>query len=212
MIQFYNITDRQNQEYLEAIEVYKASTSENQQISPETIDEKMDSGNLVIILGKQNVMPVFVAMLWKLEGTSFMVNEVVAIIPSFQHLDFGKMYFDVLKHSDYYQNNHILFEAEDPDFGNKEERKAKLDYYFLHGCQWVKGVKTVVPMPNSEEFVNTVLLLLTKDRFINISQEELSIMLKKLYKELYNTPEDAYLIKELLKEIPKIIELSGTWG
>ncbi len=211
MINFYNITDRDNQEYYEAVEVYKAGTPDELQIKPELLDEKMDSGYAIIILGKQNAMPVFMAMLWKLEGTAFMVNEVVSIIPSFKHIDFGKMYFDVLKHSAYYEDHHIIFEAQDPDFGHQQENMEKLDYYFKHGCQWVKNVKTVVPMPTDSTFENTILMLLTKNRFLQLTKKQLSEMLIKLFKDLYQTEEDAYLLQEILKHIPEHIELSGRY-
>jgi hypothetical protein len=209
MINFYNITDRDNQEYYEAIEVYKAGTPDDLQLKEEVLHEKMDSGNAVIIMGKQNIMPAFLALLWKLEGTNFMVNEIISVIPSFQDVPFSKMYFDVLKHSEYYKTHHILFEAEDPDFGNKEERLEKLNYYFSHGFQWIKDVKTIVPHPHGESHENTLLLLLTQNRFIEFNKAEIENMIAKLYKDLYHTDRDAYIVDEILKQVPEKIELSG---
>lgn len=212
MINFYNITDRQNQEYFEAIEVYKAATPDELQLKTEVIDEKMDSGNAVIILGKQSIVPAFMALLWKLEGTDFMVNEIIAIIPSFKEVPFGKMYFDVLKHSEYYQNNHILFEAEDPEFGpDRAERLEKLKYYFSFGFQWVKNVKTIVPHPTGDSHENTLLMLLTQNRFVEFSHQEIESLLIKLYKDLYQTEEDAYILKEIIAHLPQKIELTGKY-
>lgn len=211
MINFYNITDRQNQEYYEAIEVYKAGTPDELQLKTEVIDEKMDSGNAVIIMAKQNVMPAFMALLWKLEGTDFMVNEIISVIPSFKDVPFGKMYFDVLKHSDYYQNNHILFEAEDPEFGNKTERTERINYLLTHGFQWIKDVKTIVPHPTGDSHENTLLMLLTQDRFIEFSQEDITKLLIKLYKDLYHTEEDAYILKEIIAHLPEEIEITGKY-
>lgn len=209
MINFYNITDRENQEYYEAIEVYKAGTPDELQLKEEVLHEKMDSGNAVIIMAKQNVMPAFMAMLWKLEGTDFMINEIISVIPSFQDVPFSKMYFDVLKHSEYYQKYHILFEAEDPDFGIREERLEKLNYYFSHGFQWLKGIKTIVPHPLGESHENTILLLLTQNRFVEFTKSEIKTLIEKLYKELYHTEKDAYIVDEIIKHLPPQIELSG---
>ena len=211
MINFFNITDRQNQEYYEAIEVYKAGTSDELQLKPEVIDEKMDSGNAVIIMAKQNVMPAFMALLWKLEGTNFMVNEIISVIPSFKDVPFGKMYFDVLKHSEYYKNNHIIFEAEDPEFGNKEERTERINYLMSHGFQWIKGVKTIVPHPTGDTHENTLLMILTQDRFVEFSQEEIKNLLIKLYKDLYHTEEEAYILKEIIAHLPEEIEITGKY-
>ncbi|NOR88042.1 MAG: hypothetical protein GQ527_10565 [Bacteroidales bacterium] len=211
MINFYNITDRDNQEYYEAIEVYKAGTADELQIDSKLIDEKMDSGKAVIVLGKQNIMPAFMALLWKLEDTSFMVNEIISIIPSFKDVPFGKMYFDVLKHSEYYQNNHIIFEAEDPEFGHKTERLEKLQYYFTHGFQWLKGVKTFVPDPLSENYENTLLMLLTQNRFHEFKKDEINHMITKLYKDLYHIDKDAFVLEGILENIPESIELSGKY-
>lgn len=209
MINFYNITDRQNQEYYEALEVYKAGTPDDLQLKDEVIHEKIDSGNAVIIMGKQNVVPAFMAMLWKLEGTHFMVNEIISVIPSFKDVPFSKMYFDVLKHSEYYQTNHILFEAEDPDFGNKAERLEKLNYYFSHGFQYLKDIKTIVPHPLGDSHENTILLLLTQNRFAEFSKKEIENMIARLYKDLYHTERDAYIVEEILKQLPDKIELTG---
>lgn len=211
MINFYNITDRENQEYYESVEVYKAGTADELQLKPEVIDEKMDSGNAVIIMAKQNVMPGFMAMLWKLEGTNFMVNEVISIIPSFKEVPFGKMYFDVLKHSDYYQNNHIIFEVEDPEFGNKTERLEKINYYFKYGFQLIKDLKTFVPDPVSEDYENTLLMVLTQNRFHQFEKEEISQMLIKLYKDLYHIDKDAFVLEGILENIPEVIELTGKY-
>lgn len=211
MINFYNITDRQNQEYYEALEVYKAATPDELQIKTELIDQKMDSGNAVIILAKQNIVPAFMALLWKLDGTPFMVNEIIAIIPSFKDVPFAKMYFDVLKNSEYYQKYHIIFEAEDPDFGEKEERVEKLNFYFSQGCQWIKGIKTIVPVPVGDAFENTILMLLTQNRFHQFAKTEIEEAIIKLYHDLYNTEKDGYLVKEILANIPGKIELSGKY-
>lgn len=211
MINFYNITDRQNQEYYEAIEVYKAGTPDELQLKQEIIDQKMDSGNAVIIMAKQNVMPAFMALLWKLEGSHFMVNEIISVIPSFKDVPFAKMYFDVLKHSEYYKNNHLLFEAEDPDFGNKEERIEKVNFLFSHGFQWLKNIKTIVPHPTGDSHENTLLMLLTQDRFIEFSKEEIEEMIIKLYKDLYHTEADAFIVKEILAHLPKEIEITGKY-
>ena len=40
MINFYNISDRENQEYYEAIKVYKAGTEDKLQLKSEVLDEK----------------------------------------------------------------------------------------------------------------------------------------------------------------------------
>ena len=211
MINFYNISDRDNQEYYEAIEVYKAGTPEELQLKPEDLNKKMDSGNAIIILGKQNIMPAFMAMLWKLEGTDFIINEIISIIPSFKDVPFSKMYFDVLKHSEYYQSHHILFEVEDPDFGDKTERIQKLEHYFSHSFQLIQGVKTVVPSPIDESYENTLLMLLTQDRFHQFSKTKISQLLIKIYSDLYDTEKDTYLMKGLLEHIPETVELSGKW-
>jgi len=209
MINFYNITDRENQEYYEALEVYKAGTPDDLQLKEDVLHEKMDSGNAVILMAKQNIMPAFMALLWKLEGTHFIVNEIISVIPSFKDVPFSKMYFDVLKHSEYYQNNHIIFEVEDPDFGNRQERLEKLQYYFSHGFQWLKGVKTIVPHPLGESHENTILLMLTQNRFVEFSKEEIEKLITKLYKDLYHTEKDAYIVEEILKHLPEKLELSG---
>lgn len=151
------------------------------------------------------------ALLWKLEGTDFMVNEIISVIPSFKDVPFGKMYFDVLKHSEYYKNNHIIFEAEDPGFGNKTERTERINYLLSHGFQWIKDVKTIVPHPTGDSHENTLLMILTQDRFVEFSQDEIKKLLIKLYKDLYHTEEDAYILKEILAHLPEEIEITGKY-
>jgi hypothetical protein len=211
MINFFNITDRQNQEYYEALEVYKAGTPQELQLKEDIFHEKMDSGKAVIIMGKQNIMPAFMAMLWQLEGTNFMVNEIISIIPSFKDVPLSKIYFDVLKNSEYYQKYNLLFEVEDPDFGNKEQRLEKLNYFFSHGFQLLKGIKTIVPHPTGDSHENTLLLILTQNRFVAFSKKEIETMIKKLYKDLYHTEDDSYVLKEILKQLPSQIEISGRY-
>jgi len=179
------------------------------QIKSEEIEKKIDSGNAVIILGKQNILPVFMALLWKLEGSNFYVNEIISIIPSVKHLPFGKIYLEVLKASEYIKNNHILFEVEDPDFGNKEERQKKLDFYFTHGLSLVNDVKTIVPSPNGEEHTNTLLCILSNSRFLKISQKEIKDLITKLYADLYQQEPEGYLLKSILENVPEEIRLLG---
>jgi len=212
MINFYNITDRQNQEYYEAIEVYKAGTADELQLKTEIIDQKMDSGNAVIILGKQNIMPAFMALLWRLEGTPFMVNEIVSVIPSFTDVPFAKMYFDVLKNSEYYQKYHIIFEVEDPEFGQKDHKINKMNFYFSQGFQWIKGVKTIVPHPLASSFENTLLMILTQNRFVEFKKEEMAALIVKLYKDLYHTEKEAYIVQEILAHLPDEIQLTGKYS
>lgn len=209
MIKFFNITDKESTEYLEAIEVYKAGTPDELQIKTEEIDKKIESGNAIIILGKQNILPVFMALLWKLEGTSFYVNEIISIIPSAKHLPLGRIYMEVLKASEYLKNNHIIFEVEDPEFGNREERQKKLDFYFTQGLSLVNEVKTIVPSPTSGDFTNTLLCILSHSRFLKITQGEMKALITKLYKDLYKQEPEGYLLKTILENVPEEIRLLG---
>lgn len=209
MIKFFNITDKESVEYLDAIEVYKAGTPDELQIKTEEIDKKIDSKNAVIILGKQNILPVFMALLWKLEGTNFYVNEIISIIPSVKRLPLGRIYMEVLKSSEYLKDNHIIFEVEDPEFGDREERQKKLDFYFTQGLSLINEVKTIVPTPNSEDFTNTLLCVLTNSRFLKISQSEMKLIITKLYKDLYQQEPDSYLLKTILENVPEQIHLLG---
>lgn len=209
MIKFFNITDKESVEYLDAIEVYKAGTPDELQIKTEEIDKKIDSKNAVIILGKQNILPVFMALLWKLEGTNFYVNEIISIIPSAKRLPLGRIYMEVLKSSEYLKDNHIIFEVEDPEFGDREERQKKLDFYFTQGLSLINEVKTIVPTPNSEDFTNTLLCVLTNSRFLKISQSEMKLIITKLYKDLYQQEPDSYLLKTILENVPEQIHLLG---
>jgi len=209
MIKFFNITDKDSVEYLDAIEVYKAGTPDELQIKTEEIEKKIDSGKAVIILAKQNILPIFMAMLWKLEGTDFYVNEIISIIPSAKNLPLGKIYMEVLKSSDYIKSNHILFEVEDPDFGNRQERQKKLDFYFTQGLSLIDGVKTIVPSPISEDYTNTLLCVLSNSRFLKISQNEMKAIVIKLYADLYKQEPEEYLLKSILDNIPEDIRLLG---
>ena len=209
MIKFFNITDKDSVEYLDAIEVYKAGTPDELQIKTEEIEKKIDSGKAVIILAKQNILPIFMAMLWKLEGTDFYVNEIISIIPSAKNLPLGKIYMEVLKSSDYIKSNHILFEVEDPDFGNRQERQKKLDFYFTQGLSLIDGVKTIVPSPISEDYTNTLLCVLSNSRFLKISQNEMKGIVIKLYSDLYKQEPEEYLLKSILDNIPEDIRLLG---
>jgi len=209
MIKFFNIIDRDSVEYLEAVEVYKAGTPDELQIKPEEIEKKVDSGNAVIILGKQNILPVFMALLWKLEGTNFYVNEIISIIPSAKHLPLGKIYMEVLKASEYLKSSHILFEVEDPDYGNQNERQKKLDFYFTQGLSLVDGVKTILPSPIGEEYTNTLLCVLSDSRFLKITQDEMKVVITKLYADLYQQEPEGYLLKSILENVPETIRLLG---
>ncbi len=209
MIKFFNIIDRESVEYLEAIEVYKAGTPDELQIKQEEFEKKIDSGKAVIILGKQNILPIFMSMLWKLESTDFYVNEIISIIPSARHLPLGKIYIEVLKASEYIKNNHILFEVEDPDFGNRNERQKKLDFYFTQGLSLVDGVKTIVPSPIGEEHTNTLLCILSHSHFLKITQNEIKELITKLYADLYQQEPEGYLLKSILENVPEVIRLLG---
>jgi len=209
MIKFFNITDRESVEYLDAIEVYKAGTVDELQIKTEEIDKKMDSGNAVIILGKQNVLPIFMALLWKLENMNFFVNEIISIIPSAKHLPFGKIYMEVLKASEYLKENHVIFEVEDPDFGNRDERQKMLEFHFRQGLSLVDGVKTIVPSPLGDEHSNTLLCILSNSRFLKITQKEMKSLIIKLYADLYKQKPEGYLLKTILDNVPENIRLLG---
>lgn len=209
MIKFFNITDRDSIEYLEAVEVYKAGTPDELQIKTEEIEKKIDSGKAIIILGKQNILPVFMALLWKLEGTNFYINEIISIIPSASHLPLGRIYMEVLKASEYLKRNHVLFEVEDPDFGNRDERQQKLDFYFRQGLSLIDGVRTIVPSPNGGEHTNTLLCVLSNSRFLKITQEEMKTLITIIYADLYQQEPEGYLLKTILENVPETVRLLG---
>jgi hypothetical protein len=68
-----------------------------------------------------------------------------------------------------------------------------------------------VPDPLSENYENTLLMVLTQNRFHEFDREEISQMTIKLYKDLYDIDEEAFVLKGILENIPEKIELTGKY-
>ncbi|POY35298.1 hypothetical protein C3K47_16065 [Solitalea longa] len=199
MLSFYELTDTEGLDFEKAMEIYTEAFPAHERPSIAIIKNRIRSGAEQLIIGKQGDDVGLMALLWKLQGTRFILLDFLATAATYRGTGIGGKFMEFIKDWIIHQNENLLFEVEHPDFGeNTEQRIKRIRFYDKYGAYTIKEV--IYYLPDMEGGEPKEMLIMTIPA-IDLDRNELKQVVKAIYEQLYGLNEEDEPFKRFLRNL-----------
>jgi GNAT superfamily N-acetyltransferase len=208
-VNFYEIKDALSREFEAAMHIYVASFQENERRPKASIIEMLECGRSRLIIGDADGEIVFMALLYPLKGTPFLLGDYLATAERCRNRGIGKAFLryliDDLKRNA--QFNRILVQIENPYDDCDEMKKRRLKFYKDLGMKELKGVKYILPPLQGTKTTDLALLINPDKDEHYLDGEMVQNLVIRMFGELYGRYEGDELLARTLESIPKLVLL-----
>lgn len=208
MTEFVEIKDIRQRDFREAMEIYTGAFPANERHPVEVISERVDKGLSRLYITRSDDEVVFIALLYPLKNSRFILLDYIATKPSHQGKGITSAFMRHLEDGLKGANLYLLLEVENPDYGNnKETRLRRLNLYKRLGAKEALDVRYVLPALQGSQPTEMLLMLYPADHDDKISAQLLKNTIVQIYKELYNRDENDPLLNEFIHDLRGSIQL-----
>ena len=200
---FFQVTDTESDEFREAMRIYLQCFPLNERQPEQTIIERVRQGRNQLYAGRIENEIVFMALLWPLRGTEFILVDYLATSNKHRGKNIASKFMQELRQLPQY----FLLEVEDPAYGdNPVQRQQRIDFYLKNGARILKDVSYVLPPVQGNTPTQMLLMIFPEYKMSTISKQLVQKLITQVYKELYNRDTDGTLPDALPDEIGFIPE------
>jgi GNAT superfamily N-acetyltransferase len=208
MLSFHQITNIAGAEFGAAMEIYRLSFPENESQPVDKIEARVKAGLSDMIVGEKDGKVVFMALLYPLRGTDFILLDYIATAQDYRNQGIGAEFLNNIINSNKADGKYLILEVDDPRFGeNKVERQRRVGFYQRLGAKIMKDVQYFLPPFSSDVPTEMILMMLPAPKGMIIEGAVVRNMIQKIYKELYDRGPDDRLLKSIVGDIPEEVEL-----
>jgi GNAT superfamily N-acetyltransferase len=210
ILEFSQIKDVNDRDFKEAMRIYTESFPPNERQPINIIGKRLNQNLYKIFVGLLGKRAVFMALLYPLKNTDFILFDYMATDKNFRNKGIGskflKYLLGVLKK--YTPDKYLILEVEDPKYGNnKEQRKRRVNFYKRLGAKEMKNVSYILPPLSGNIPTEMILMVFPEYKEQKVDGDMVKKLITKIYKELYNRDEDDSLLNSFIHEMNNSIEL-----
>jgi len=208
MVKFSEIGETSHKDFKEAIKIYEESFPSNERQSIDTIKKRIEKNLYQMFIGRSKDKVVFMALLYPLKNTNFVLLDYMVTDENFRNKGFGTEFIKkILK--EITSNKNLILEVENPRYGNnKEQREKRANFYKRLDAKEMKDVRYILPPLSGN--IPTEMILMVLSEYGGGKMD--SILVKKLivqmYKELYGRNENDDILNSFINDIKNPVELA----
>lgn len=207
-VNFYEIADVSSIEFEEAMKIYVESFPENERRPVATIKEMLKSGESRLIVGERENEIVFMALLYPLKGTPFLLGDYLATAKDFRSTGIGRAFLRyILDKMKDLQCNFFLIEIENPYLNEDETKMRRLKFYKRLGMKELMGVKYFLPPFEGIEPIEMILLVFSVENCNGLAGETVKGLVIHMFGELYDRYGNDDLLMSTLRSVPDLVRL-----
>ena len=210
MLKFHEIKDVRHNDFKEAMDIYINSFPPNERHSVGVIEKRARGKLYKIFVGRLEKKVVFMALLYPLKNTRYILLDYMATLKDFRNKGIGakfmkNLYKELENNTSY---DFIIFEVENPRYGdNKEYRKKRVEFYKRAGAKELKNVRYVLPPLSGDVPTEMMLMVLPKTNKKTIDGNIVKKVIIQIYRELYNRDKTDVFLKSFIHKITSDIEI-----
>jgi len=160
MIEFVEIKDTKHAGFAAALEIYADAFPSNERQQVELLKEKIDKGLSRLYVGYFGDEVVFIAILWPLKDTEFILLDYIATKKSHRGQGIGTAFLNEICQMLKYNNKFMLIEVENYEYGSqREEKRRRVAFYQRVGAKVMQGVRYVLPPLDGSSIPTEMLLM-----------------------------------------------------
>lgn len=209
-LEFIKISDTNHQYFAGAIEIYTESFSPDSRQLVSLLKERIDSGTSCLYVGYIPKEVVFIAVLWPLKNTEFILLDYIATQKRFRSQGIGSAFMKELYQELRDSEKFLLIEVENPEKGErKEQKERRLAFYQRLGAKIMKGVRYLLPALDGSISIPTEMLLLMFPEYKQktIAAKVVKEAISQIYQQLYSTDINHPLLHTIIDNLEDPVEL-----
>ncbi|MFZ2283041.1 MAG: GNAT family N-acetyltransferase [Lutibacter sp.] len=194
--------------YDDAMLIYQEAFPPGERQPLSKISERIAAGKSQLFVGMKAEEVICMALLWDFNNMDFTLLDYMAVSERHRNNHFGSKMFNFL--IDKVKSNHkfLLLEVENYLFGdNREQRKKRINFYLKNGSYLLDNVPYMLPSLDKSLPLEMQLMIAPKYKTAHLKKSEIENIIKRLYQEIYEKPENDALLVSVLKKIPNEISL-----
>jgi GNAT superfamily N-acetyltransferase len=208
MTSFGYVTDTTSTQFKAAMEIYCLSFPENERQPVDKIEERVNAGLSDMIVGEKDGKVAFMALLYPLRGTNFILLDYIATAPDYRNQGIGAEFLNNIINSNKADGKYLILEVDDPRFGdNKDNRQRRVRFYQRLGAKILKDVKYLLPPFLSDVPTGMILMMLPAPKEMIINGALVINLIRQIYRELYGRAQDDELLRSIIEGVPEEVEL-----
>ena len=206
MVRFREIKDINHKDFRDAIILYEESFPSNERQSKEIIKERIEKNIYQMFIGYLKNKVVFMALLYNLKNTDFMLLDYMVTKEKFRGKGIGSQFIkDILKKT---KPKYLILEVENPKYGeNKEQRKQRVKFYRNLGGKEMKNIRYILPPLSGNIPTEMILMILPNYGCGKMESNLVKKLIIQIYKEVYNRNLQDDLLNSFINKIKNPIEL-----
>lgn len=205
---FHEIKDASSWEFEAAMEIYVASFQENEQRPKSSIREMLNCGRSRLIVGDTGGKIVFMALLYPIRDTPFLLGDYLATAECCRNRGIGKAFLRYIVNE--MKNTHfdrLLIQIEDPHDSCDETKIRRMNFYKRIGMKELKGVKYILPPLQGTKTTDLVLMTNPGKDEHCLGCETVRNLVIRMFGELYGRYDGDEFLTRTLESIPKLVLL-----
>lgn len=192
-----------------ALAIYQDSFPASERHPLQRIRDRLLSGRNQLQVGLSGDKVVFMALLWPLSGSDFIVLDYMATRKEHRRRGIGSEFLRHFAQELSESSRHAIMEVENPAYGNNTaQRQARVDFYRRNGARLLQGLRYVLPPLHGDQATEMTLMVFPGYPAGTISGDLARTLIVRLYRELYDRCDDDALLKSFIDTIPSSITLA----
>jgi len=210
-VEFKHLGDVNSRQFKEAIGIYVESIPRSGRHPVPVIEERVVSGKekMFVNFSARNHV-TFVALIWPLKGTDFVLLDYMATKPGYRNKGIGSEFLRNIFGISMLKNRHVIVEVDDPRYGKSRAIKARrVEFYRRNGAKEMKNVTYLLPPLSGKNPTRMIIMTLSPEslRIDSFSAVLVKQLLAQIYRELYNRKKNDLLLNSFVNDIPSPVEL-----
>jgi len=208
-MEFKEVNQTDSKEFREAMEIYTEAFPANERHSEQLIGQRVRDGLSKLYVASSDDEITFLAMLWPLETTEFILLDYMATKATHRAKGIASAFMTELGKKLRNTRKYLIIEVEDPKFGDRQNEKEKrVKFYKRHGAKVLEGVRYLLPPLDGTVPTEMLLMMFPEHTGKEIGGALIKGVISQIYRDLYHRHEDDALLGAFIHDIGDSVKLS----
>lgn len=208
MLQISEITDINHPDFPEALQIYIDSFPANERHDSPVIEQRIENKFSQLFVGKLQDRVACIALLYQLNHPKFILLDYLGTDQNYRSQGLGTQIMEYLFKILEKSQKTLIIEVENPDYGDdREEKVRRVKFYKRLGGKILKNVRYILPALSGDIPTEMILMVLPEYQGGKIEGELVKVLIKQMYKEVYNRDESDRLLNSFINDIGESVEL-----
>lgn len=204
-MEFQEVKSTDSKDFHDAMEIYTEAFPASERHSIPVISQRVRDGLSKLYVGSSNGEISFLALLWPLKGTEFILLDYIATKATHRGKGIASDFLVAQKGKLRDTKQYLILEVEDPKLG--DEQKKRVSFYRRHGAKELEGVRYLLPPLDGVIPTEMILMIFPDYKSEEINGAVVKNVIVQIYRELYERREDDTLLGTFVHDIGDRIKL-----